>query len=186
MPNDNNPIQIASYASLDFGGDDDGLGSRSGGERRAGDRGRRAVGAETKGPYTPRAVVRDIEKLRRGIDGYPQDASANGERRTADGRKPARCADSVARDFSVAERPGEKEAAFGVHGEAAWVGSGSEGRACQGRGRAIDLINGESRYGSVRRVSEIEEMAGRIDHQPKRVLADACREWRGGNWRQHS
>src|SRR6266478_8791515 len=108
MPNDNNPIQIASYASLDFGGDGDGLGSRSGGERRAGDRGRRAVGAETEDPYASRAVVRDVEKLRRGIDGYPQDASANGERRTADGGEPARCADRVARDFSVAERPGEK------------------------------------------------------------------------------
>ncbi len=179
MPNDNNPIQIASYASLDFGGDDDGLGSRSGGERRAGDRGRRAVGAETKGPYTPRAVVRDIEKLRRGIDGYPQDASANGERRTADGGEPAQRADCVARDFSVTERSGEKEAAFGVHGEAAWVGSGSEGRACQGRGRAIDLINGESGYGSVPCVSEIDKSAGRIDQigrkDRRRSREDSCR-----------
>jgi len=51
------------YASLAFGGDDDGLGSRSGGERRAGDRGRRAVRAETEDPYASRAVVCDVEKL---------------------------------------------------------------------------------------------------------------------------
>src|SRR5467141_1353850 len=173
-------------ALLDFACDNDGFRSRSGGKRRAADRGRRAVRAETKHPYTSRTVVCNVEKLPRGIDSYSQDANANRKWRTSDWSKPTRRADCVARYFAVAERSGEKEAAFQVHAEAAWVGSGSEGRACRGRGRAIDLVNGESRYGSVRRVSEVEEMAGRIDHQPKRVLADACREWRGGNWRQHS
>src|SRR5260370_16185409 len=165
-------------ALLDFGGDDEGLRSRSGGEWRTADRCRHAVGAEAKRPYTSRTVVCNVEKLPRGVNSYSQDANANPKWRTSDWSKPTRRTDCVARNFTVAERSSEKEAAFRLHAKAAWDGSGSERRACQGRGRAIDLINGEGGYGSVRRVSEVEEMAGRIDQQPKRILVNSCSEWR--------
>src|SRR5258708_3209576 len=168
-------------ALLDFGGDNDGFRSRSGGKRRAADRCRHAVRAEAKRPYTSRSVVCDVEKLPGSVNSYSQDANANREWRTSDWSKPTRRTDCVARNFTVEERSGEKEAAFRVHAEAAWVGSGSERRACQGRGRAIDLVNRESGYGIVRRVSEVEEMAGRIEHHPKRILANPCSEWRSAH-----